>query len=247
MQSRDDAARLRIDELAAASGIAVGTIRFYQREGLVPPPEREGRIGWYPASTLDLLERIRALQAQGLPVAVIGDLLRREREGAEAAPWLQSAVLGPPARRRVPEAWLRDAGLSEADVDGLVATGLLTRRADGGFDALPGVLEMTRDLLDGGVTPEAFRAGAERVADRLRAVAEALADLGWGLFEPARERLEADPSAVPDTVADLERMGQLARQLVATLFPTILDEVVRERIEAYVLELATRTTEKDHA
>jgi DNA-binding transcriptional MerR regulator len=90
--------RMRIDDLAQRSGVASGTIRFYQREGLIPPPEREGRVAFYSEDHLRRLERVRALQAQGLPLSVVGDLLAREDAGEDIAGWLalDSAVFGRP-------------------------------------------------------------------------------------------------------------------------------------------------------
>lgn len=52
----------RIDDLARLSGTTVDTIRFYQREGLLPPAERRGRSVVYGPAHLERLERIRDLQ-----------------------------------------------------------------------------------------------------------------------------------------------------------------------------------------
>jgi DNA-binding transcriptional MerR regulator len=94
--ARVGTARMRIDDLAQRSGIASGTIRFYQREGLIPPPEREGRVAYYSEEHLLRLERVRALQGQGLPLGVVGDLLAREDAGEDISAWLalDSAVFG---------------------------------------------------------------------------------------------------------------------------------------------------------
>ena len=90
------AERMRIDDLAQRSGLPSGTIRFYQREGLISPPEREGRVAYYSEEHLHRLERVRALQAQGLPLSVVGDLLARDDAGEDISAWLalDSAVFG---------------------------------------------------------------------------------------------------------------------------------------------------------
>lgn len=54
----------RIDDLAHLSGTTVDTVRFYQREGLLPPATRRGRSLVYGAEHLERLERIRDLQAR---------------------------------------------------------------------------------------------------------------------------------------------------------------------------------------
>ena len=40
-------ADLTIDELAAHTGIKSSTIRMYRNQGLLPPPEIRGRVGYY--------------------------------------------------------------------------------------------------------------------------------------------------------------------------------------------------------
>ena len=56
----------RVDELAAAAGVAVDTIRFYQSQRLLPPPARRGRVVWYDQTHLDRLRRIRDLKRHEL-------------------------------------------------------------------------------------------------------------------------------------------------------------------------------------
>jgi DNA-binding transcriptional MerR regulator len=74
----------RIDELAQQSGVAVDTIRYYQREGLLPAGEREGRSMLYGARHLDRLQRIRALQARRFSLAAIRAILDHEGPSIEA-------------------------------------------------------------------------------------------------------------------------------------------------------------------
>lgn len=66
----------RVEELAAAAGVRVDTIRFYQTKGLLPLPRRVKRVAVYSQSHLALLRRIRRYQSQGLSLAVIKRLLR---------------------------------------------------------------------------------------------------------------------------------------------------------------------------
>jgi DNA-binding transcriptional MerR regulator len=203
------AERLRIDDLAQRSGIASGTIRFYQREGLIPPPEREGRVAYYSDEHLRRLERIQALQAQGLPLSVVGDLLAREEAGEDIAGWLalDSAVFG----RRVPEA---------ADEDALA--------------------ELTARLVEGGVPPEAIRGAAESVEARLREIAGMMAELGWEVFAPERERISADEPVAEDVLARLEQLHSLAQRIVAAVFREQLDEAIRARSEQFAEETVRR-------
>lgn len=67
--------RLRIDDLARASGLTVDTIRYYQREGLLPPGERAGRHRVYGPQHLRRLARIRELQARRFSIGAIRALV----------------------------------------------------------------------------------------------------------------------------------------------------------------------------
>jgi DNA-binding transcriptional MerR regulator len=65
------AKRMRIDDLAHESGQTVDTIRYYQREGLLPPGEREGRHRVYGPDHLRRLARIKELQGRRFSIAAI--------------------------------------------------------------------------------------------------------------------------------------------------------------------------------
>jgi len=71
---------LRIDDLAHRAGLTVDTIRYYQREGLLPPAERCGRNNVYGPEHLERLERIKALQVRRFSLAAIRALLAERRE-----------------------------------------------------------------------------------------------------------------------------------------------------------------------
>ena len=43
----------RVEELAAKAGLSVDTVRYYQARGLLPPPTRSGRVGWYHQEHLE--------------------------------------------------------------------------------------------------------------------------------------------------------------------------------------------------
>jgi len=54
--------QLRIDELAHASGVPSRTIRFYNTQGLLPPPVMRGRVAYYNQEHLLVLGIIRELK-----------------------------------------------------------------------------------------------------------------------------------------------------------------------------------------
>ncbi len=66
---------LTIGKLAAACGVGVETVRFYQRKGLLETPTRDGGIRRYGNNDLRRLRFIRKAQAAGFILAEIKELL----------------------------------------------------------------------------------------------------------------------------------------------------------------------------
>jgi DNA-binding transcriptional MerR regulator len=247
MRTEPGTERLRIDDLAQRSGVPSGTIRFYQREGLIAPPEREGRVAYYSDEHLHRLARVRALQARGLPLSVIGDLLAREDAGEDIAGWLalDSAVFRRPGEGQpVDEEALAAIGIDAGQLAELEAAGVLRRGEGGRLEALPGMLELTARLVEGGIPPETIAAGAGRVAERLREVAETMADFGWDAFAPERERISASEPVAEDVLARLEHLRSLAQRIVGTLFGELLDETIRARSEPFAEETVAKRRRK---
>ena len=65
-----------IGELADAVGLPTRTVRFYERRGLLPEPQRaDNGYRVYGDSTLNRLRFIRSAQAAGLTLAEIGNVI----------------------------------------------------------------------------------------------------------------------------------------------------------------------------
>ena len=113
-----------VEEIAAAAGVRVDTIRFYQTKGLLAPPRRVKRNAVYSDRHLDTLKRIRSYQAQGLTLAVIKRLLASSgRSKAEA---LLKAVADESGEQFLTRAQLAaQSGVPEALLASLEAAGLL--------------------------------------------------------------------------------------------------------------------------
>jgi MerR family copper efflux transcriptional regulator len=65
---------LTIGQVAKLSGLGVETIRFYEREGLLPKPQR--KVSGYRLFDLDTVQRlqfIRKLQDAGFSLKEVGD------------------------------------------------------------------------------------------------------------------------------------------------------------------------------
>jgi DNA-binding transcriptional MerR regulator len=88
---------MKIGEIAKQSGVSVDTVRFYERVGVLPAPER--RPSGYRDYTPDTIERIqltRELQAIGFTLTDVVDALAAHDAGGatcESERWRLEAVL----------------------------------------------------------------------------------------------------------------------------------------------------------
>ncbi len=74
--------RLTIGMLAAASGVSIETIRFYQREGLVTEPLRPpGGVRRYGSSDIARIRFIKSAQRLGFTLQDVAELLRLDDGG----------------------------------------------------------------------------------------------------------------------------------------------------------------------
>ena len=71
------AGALTVDELAEATGVSVRNIRYYATLGLLPAPERRGRIAYYGPEHRALLDLTTALQEHGFTLQAIERYLAR--------------------------------------------------------------------------------------------------------------------------------------------------------------------------
>lgn len=195
----------RVDELARRTDLPVRTIREYQTRGLLPPPERRGRVGLYGATHLRRLQLIGRLQDRGYSLAGIADLLDRWRDGADLA-----EVLG-----------LHPDELVHVDEPGRPAT--IDQLASALPDLVPDHLDV---LCDAGVvercgpdrycipspsllqlTADAAAAGVE--TDRILSL---LATIGAAADTVANETLDLldhlPAQAAPDAITALTRRGR---------------------------------------
>jgi DNA-binding transcriptional MerR regulator len=167
------------DNLARRAGIPVRTIREYQTMGLLPPPERRGRVGLYRQTHVVRLDLISRLQQRGYSLAGIRDLLTAWSDGADLGEVLDLAPdqlvhldePGVPATldqlaELVPQ-------LVPDRLDDLLATGVVeTCGSDRYCVPSPSLLQLSLDALASGLTPDAvltllghLRVAADTAAD----------------------------------------------------------------------------------
>ena len=72
----------QIGELATRSGVTPDALRYYERLGLLPPPQRtSGGFRVYTAATLERLRFIKQAQTLGLTLQEIGALVSYQDQG----------------------------------------------------------------------------------------------------------------------------------------------------------------------
>ncbi|RJG10629.1 MerR family transcriptional regulator [Pseudomonas cavernicola] len=93
----EPAAEYTVDELAREAGTTVRNLRAYQDRGLLPPPQRRGRVGIYSAEHLARLKLIGELLERGYSIASIRELLEAWQQGQGLAQvlGLDQAIIGP--------------------------------------------------------------------------------------------------------------------------------------------------------
>lgn len=205
----------RMEELAAAAGITVRTLRFYRERGLIPPPRREGRIAWYDEQHLARLRTIAALLERGHTLNGIADLTTAFESGRNVREVLAIDVPSEEEPVRLTPGELADHFAGEVTPENLAAA------LDLGYLVTDGeeIVHISRRLLDvsaalvreGVPLAEVLKAGA-----RVREHAEALADLFTELLRAhAAEQ-------------DLWRLRPLAKSVVEAELSMALDRRLRD-------------------
>jgi len=87
---------MKIGDLARKTGVSVRMLRYYEAQGLLSPARRDSGYRNYGPSDADIVERITLLNAAGLTLPVIRELmpcLRNDRSAFEPCDELQ-IILG---------------------------------------------------------------------------------------------------------------------------------------------------------
>jgi DNA-binding transcriptional MerR regulator len=196
---------LNLDELVERSGVSARTIRYYQSEGVLAAPRREGREARYNPGHLERLELIAELQERGLKLEAIESLLGRAGERrASVSEWLgidealrASWTDDQAATMTLAQVHERLGRRPRRLVGELVDARLLERLDDGRFLApSDAMLDLTLRLLDAGVSVDVARRAAELLRRRLAKAADDLVKL----FEAETGRSFAG-KGTPDEVA----------------------------------------------
>lgn len=211
-----------VEELAAAAGTMTSTVRMYQQRGLLPPPDRRGRIAVYDDGHLRRLRRIAELQERGHSLAGIKELLDGVVSGRELADIVGITSWGRPVRRTL------DAAELAATFPNGLTDGELRRAIELGLVEIDGPTVVVDDRF--------LRVGAELVGmgvpvatvldewEALLVAAGAVAARFTRLFEEHLWPGLGDDVSIDEAAAVLDRLGPLADRVTSLALESALTE-----------------------
>jgi DNA-binding transcriptional MerR regulator len=228
--------RLTIEQVASRVGMTVRNIRAHQTRGLLPPPDLEGRTGYYGVEHVARLELIKDMQSSGFNLSAIKKLLDRTPVGTgEDVLRFERALMAP---------WDSERPMV---FDASELTELLGGEIDAGLAARAVELGVIVDLGDGrfeAPSPALIRAGAQVVAmgipatrvldtlERLMVNAEGVAGAFVDLFlEDVWKPFERDGSpetAWPRVNDSLEQLRPIASEVLLAAFHHTMGRAVEE-------------------
>ena len=225
---------ITLDELTARVGLSVRNVRFYTTRGLVPPPIRRGRSGYYSPDHVARLELVQELQGHGFTLAAIEQYVAGiPAEASPADIALRRTMLAPwhsdrPIRMSRTELESRtEHDLLAEDLETLVALGIISMREDGDYDVALAQLSVGFGILEVGFPLEAARAANEVYARHGRQIAHEIYDVFRTHAWPAYKESGATPESIQGVV---ERLKPLSIASVVAAYEQGMDDTVRENI-----------------
>jgi DNA-binding transcriptional MerR regulator len=232
--------RYRVERLASTCDVSVDTVRYYQSRGLLPQPEREGRVAWYGPEHVERIRQVRSLQRKGLTLAAIERVVRGELGAADAD--LAAAVA---AERGEPddsgellslEGFADRSGVPASLIQAVEREGIrLGRSIDGQMRYTAADIELVRTalrLLEFGLPLADLLALARDADTAMRGLAEQAVDLfDDHVRRPIRDTAGDDERAAEQMVDAFRELLPAVTTLVSHHFRRVLLEVAEERIE----------------
>ncbi len=235
--------RYRVEQLASAGDISVDTVRYYQARGLLPPPEREGRVAWYGEEHLERIGQIRSLQSKGLTLAAIRRVVTGELGQADAD--LAAAVASAGGSDDLAlldlETFSDRSGVPASLIQAVEREGIrFGRPVDGEIRYTAADIDLVRTalrLLEFGLPLADLLALARDADSAMRGLAERAVDLfDEHVRKPIRDTAENPEHAAEQMVDAFSELLPAVTTLVSHHFRRLLLEAAEERIEEPALE-----------
>ncbi|MGH9265269.1 MAG: MerR family transcriptional regulator [Acidimicrobiales bacterium] len=234
--------RMRVEELALAAEVSVDTIRYYQKQHLLPPPGRDGRLAYYDDEHLARIARIKELQRRGFTLAVIRRFLAGELDPADEP--LAAAVAGGVGADGTGDEELfgidelaERVGVPQAMLDSLLREGLLIPRMVAGeprfTPADVATLTGGLRLLEAGLPlPELFALARHHHAVTREVATEAVELFDTWVRKPLRASDLPEDEKAERLVEAFRSLLPAVTALVAHHFGRILLQVAQEHLES---------------
>jgi DNA-binding transcriptional MerR regulator len=232
--------RYRVEQLATACEVSVDTVRYYQARGLLPQPDKEGRVAWYRAEHADRIRQIRALQRQGLTLAAIRRVVDGELGLADAG--LAAAVAAERGEADDGELMSLDAFASASGVPASLIQAVeregirIGNEVDGETRYTPGDIEVVRTalrLLEFGLPLGDLLSLARDADEAMRGLADRAVELfDEHVRKPIRDTAPDPDGASARMVEAFQELLPAVTLLVSHHFRRVLLEVAEEHIEA---------------
>ncbi len=225
-------AEIGLEQLAARSGVSARTIRYYQSEGVLPRPRKEGRDARYSAAHVERLELISELQARGLKLEAIKELVGRDRQHRSVSDWLgvdevlrASWADDETTTMTLAEIHTRLGKHPRRLVGEMVDSGLLTRNDDGTF-VVPScaMLDLTVQMLDAGVSIDIGTEAATILRRRLSKAADDLVRL----FESETGKSFAGKGRPAEIATALDALRPIAQDAAQLILSQELERALRK-------------------
>jgi DNA-binding transcriptional MerR regulator len=227
-------AEYRIDDLARAAGMTVRNVRVYQDRGLLPPPERRGRVGWYSDAHLARLRLISSLLERGYTFATIAELLEAWAQGRDLTdllgledaltrPWSEEAAERISMRELVD---LLGSEVTPGVIKRALNLGLIAREGTHFVVRSPQLLETARVLLGAGISLPLVLDLAELLVQDMRRVAHNFVTLiSQELFGDSPDGLPA-PSELQRSAELVEKLRPRAQRAILAVFALEMEHEV---------------------
>ena len=230
--------RYRVEQLAQACRVSVDTVRYYQSLGLLPPPEREGRVAWYGPEHVERIREVRRLQRHGLTLAAIRRVVRGElgRADADLAAAVARARAGDEEELLTLEEFAERSGVPASLVQAVEREGIrISRRVDGEERYASGDIELVRRalrLLEFGLPLGELLALAREAHRAMVGIAERAVELfDEHVRKPIRDTAASEEQAAAQLVEAFRELLPAVTELVSRHFRRVLLTVAEEHIE----------------
>jgi DNA-binding transcriptional MerR regulator len=237
--------RMTIGELARRTGMTVRNIRAHQTRGLLPPPEVQGRTGYYNEDHVARIELTREMQAEGLNLEAIRRVLEHQGSSHEIVDFARA--IRAPFEDETPEIFDAAELAASWQVDEVdpkllrraEELGFLRELPDGKIEAIsPRLQRGGAEMIELGISPEAGLALAQKLHEHAEGAAHAYVDLFtkeiWEPFDRAG-RPEADWPKVREA---LDRLRPLASDALLAMFQLTMGEATEKAAERTLLREA---------